>query len=216
MSATIDAIWQELTEKDDRTSPAEYPDLVLITKDELAALLTLPEAAPVMEAVAWIVVDQNGFVAVPEEHVEAVRAMFQGDPVEVNGRALKKAARFYASPPIQPAIQMRDGFDHKGTLARVVAILKEFGLPPEGEVDQFDWLRERLSQPQDAPWHHKMAAEYLAATISSDTFATLEEIGSVYPELRGYYARRTGGADLGYIVQFLWSRRQTVPMGGGK
>ena len=31
------------------------------------------------------------------------------------------------------------------TLKRVVSILTEFGMPPEGEVDQFEWLLDRLT-----------------------------------------------------------------------
>jgi hypothetical protein len=31
--------WQALLDKDDRTSPAEYPDMCLITKDELEGFL---------------------------------------------------------------------------------------------------------------------------------------------------------------------------------
>jgi hypothetical protein len=38
-------------------------------------------------------------------------------------------------------------FDYRGTVERVSAILTEFGMPPEGEVDQFEWLRERLASP---------------------------------------------------------------------
>ncbi|MGN6451301.1 MAG: hypothetical protein ACTHLK_22455 [Brucella intermedia] len=33
---TVDDLWDELVNYDDRTSPAEYPDMALITKDELA------------------------------------------------------------------------------------------------------------------------------------------------------------------------------------
>lgn len=33
------------------------------------------------------------------------------------------------------------------TLQRVVDICKESGMPPEGEVNQFEWLRERLARP---------------------------------------------------------------------
>lgn len=36
--------WKELVEKTDRTSPVEYPDMALITFDELAALLAQVEA----------------------------------------------------------------------------------------------------------------------------------------------------------------------------
>lgn len=36
---TVDEVWQELCEKDDRNSPAEYPDMVLITREELAEIM---------------------------------------------------------------------------------------------------------------------------------------------------------------------------------
>jgi hypothetical protein len=35
----IDDLWQDLLDKDDRTSPAEYPDMALITRDEFEAYL---------------------------------------------------------------------------------------------------------------------------------------------------------------------------------
>lgn len=35
----VEQLWQELLEKDDRTSPAEYPDMALITFDEFCAAL---------------------------------------------------------------------------------------------------------------------------------------------------------------------------------
>ena len=41
MDALIDQLWQDLLDKDDRTSPAEYPDMALITHGELAAMLRL-------------------------------------------------------------------------------------------------------------------------------------------------------------------------------
>lgn len=34
MSKTIDALWQDILDKDDRNSPEEYPDMALITADE--------------------------------------------------------------------------------------------------------------------------------------------------------------------------------------
>lgn len=36
--------WQELCEKDDRTSPAEHPDMCLITRDELLGYMSLASA----------------------------------------------------------------------------------------------------------------------------------------------------------------------------
>jgi hypothetical protein len=35
----LDDAWQGLCDKDDRTSPAEYPEMVLVSYDELAAIL---------------------------------------------------------------------------------------------------------------------------------------------------------------------------------
>jgi Lar family restriction alleviation protein len=39
--------------------------------------------------------------------------------------------------------------------------------------------------------------------ISSATFDTIETLSKKFPDLGGYYARRTGGADLEHFVQFL-------------
>jgi len=41
MREKIDTLWQDLLEKDDRTSPAEYPDMALITYDEFADYVTV-------------------------------------------------------------------------------------------------------------------------------------------------------------------------------
>lgn len=38
-SLLVDTAWRDLLEKDDRTSPAEYPDMALITHDELAEIV---------------------------------------------------------------------------------------------------------------------------------------------------------------------------------
>lgn len=36
---TPDQAWQDLLDKDDRTSPEEYPEMCLITREELAAYM---------------------------------------------------------------------------------------------------------------------------------------------------------------------------------
>ena len=36
----VDAEWQTLLEKDDRTSPAEYPEMCLLTRTELAGAMS--------------------------------------------------------------------------------------------------------------------------------------------------------------------------------
>jgi hypothetical protein len=41
MDDLLEECWQALLDKDDRTSPAEYPDMCLITRAELAAVMTL-------------------------------------------------------------------------------------------------------------------------------------------------------------------------------
>lgn len=38
--ADISTLWQELIDKDDRTSPAEYPEMALITREELADFIS--------------------------------------------------------------------------------------------------------------------------------------------------------------------------------
>lgn len=40
MAKTVEALWQDLLDKDDRTSPEEYPDMALITFDELKEFLS--------------------------------------------------------------------------------------------------------------------------------------------------------------------------------
>lgn len=76
-----------------------------------------------------------------------------GDPSAVAAKSVlreleveAKAAIAGEISPAQTSAEVRPlGFDYRGTLMRVTAILTEFGMPPEGEVDQFEWLRERLS-----------------------------------------------------------------------
>lgn len=41
----VDELWQDLLERDDRTSPEEHPDMALITRDELRAALAAYEAS---------------------------------------------------------------------------------------------------------------------------------------------------------------------------
>jgi hypothetical protein len=64
---TADELWQELVEYDDRTSPEEYPDMALITRDELADFIA--RAAP------------QGDKALREarEAIEVERAKVSGD-----------------------------------------------------------------------------------------------------------------------------------------
>lgn len=45
-AATVDECWRELSERDDRTSPADYPDMCLITHAELAAFMAIAKAEP--------------------------------------------------------------------------------------------------------------------------------------------------------------------------
>ena len=41
---TLDEAWQDLVDKDDRTSPEEYPDMALITREELADYMQSPQS----------------------------------------------------------------------------------------------------------------------------------------------------------------------------
>ncbi len=51
-AATVDDLWQELCNYDDRTSPADYPDMCLISRDELADFVSraTPPASAIREA----------------------------------------------------------------------------------------------------------------------------------------------------------------------
>lgn len=40
-AAMVEEYWQELLDRDDRTSPADYPDMVLISREELTAAVEL-------------------------------------------------------------------------------------------------------------------------------------------------------------------------------
>lgn len=77
-SALVDApagevreIWQQLLEKDDRTSPAEYPDMALITFEEFAAL-----ASPT-PSVAALQVENEGLRDALAPFVKAAEARAQ-------------------------------------------------------------------------------------------------------------------------------------------
>ena len=47
----LQELWYDLVEKDDRTSPEEYPDMAMLTQDEFFAYLRMFAAARVKEAV---------------------------------------------------------------------------------------------------------------------------------------------------------------------
>lgn len=51
---SIEDAWADLLEKDDRTSPADHPDMCLITREELASymLAASPSVRP-FDSVAW-------------------------------------------------------------------------------------------------------------------------------------------------------------------
>lgn len=66
----LDRIWSELVEKDDRTSPTEYPDMVLITREELAHYLAATRTRESEEPVA-VKIDR-----------EALRKRIENDPDE--------------------------------------------------------------------------------------------------------------------------------------
>lgn len=58
----VEAAWRDLLEKDDRTSPAEYPDMALITFDEFAAVARIRGAAV-----------PEGWSIVPDEPTKEMR-----------------------------------------------------------------------------------------------------------------------------------------------
>lgn len=107
----LNAEWQKLVEKDDRTSPEEYPDMVLISKPELAELLAsrasetgvseeqVAKALEVWSGIAWAFIRDhtnggvNGAMADPEV---AMRAALEA------AFALSPAAQGKAEPGQTP------------------------------------------------------------------------------------------------------------------
>ncbi len=81
---TYETAWEELVEKDDRTSPEEYPDMCLITREELRGYMEAREApaprqgdafdpnASVSGYVADYVMTTEGSDYVPTEHERAL------------------------------------------------------------------------------------------------------------------------------------------------
>lgn len=61
--ALADEVWQELINKDDRTSPEEYPEMALITSDELADFMSraAPQQSPRLERepFAWVILSEE-------------------------------------------------------------------------------------------------------------------------------------------------------------
>lgn len=69
---TVDEAWLDLTEKTDRTSPAEYPDMALIARDELGAYMLAAAPQPPAQAV------ENGEDD-PPVRLPGLSALFEGD-----------------------------------------------------------------------------------------------------------------------------------------
>ncbi|PZO78480.1 MAG: hypothetical protein DI629_12345 [Mesorhizobium amorphae] len=95
----LEEAWRDLIEKDDRTSPEDYPEMALITRDELAGYMACALAHPLLQKgdgvgearpVAWQVQDARGVwqrglmlkaeaefaLADPHHDVVAIRPLF--------------------------------------------------------------------------------------------------------------------------------------------
>lgn len=68
----IETLWQDLLDKDDRTSPAEYPDMALITKEEFAEALRNARDEGLEDAAAHI--EQIGSYGA-EQTAAAIRSL---------------------------------------------------------------------------------------------------------------------------------------------
>lgn len=68
---SVDEAWLNLIEKDDRTSPEEYPDMALITRQELAEYMASASAGKV-EPVAWIKSALDTLAAYETDYGEAL------------------------------------------------------------------------------------------------------------------------------------------------
>lgn len=140
-----DAAWIDLVEKDDRTSPAEYPDHALITRDELAGYMRLdtPPTAPAAAEVEWHEWTGEGWPELPVPEGTLVDVQYRdgerafGVPAGENARGFPHDAgpafwcnenspsdivRWSLATPIAPAGEWKPTHRHvkSGRLERVI------------------------------------------------------------------------------------------------
>lgn len=92
-------LWQELLDKDDRTSPAEYPEMALITWDEFRATVHAAPAHPVepgeVERVARILWECDCEEADEERRRHKMRPVEKwGDPWHASGTGVRQQRKY--------------------------------------------------------------------------------------------------------------------------
>jgi hypothetical protein len=114
----LDSIWQGLLDKDDRTSPAEYPEMVLITRDELANILEEAKAIRVSvkkmrksdnRADYFVAIEVGGREVTPHVFTEEYKAAYHVALYDwlLNGREKPKLMAFGpAEWPAMPAAEV--------------------------------------------------------------------------------------------------------------
>jgi hypothetical protein len=115
ISAFVDGAWRDLLEKDDRTSPEGYPDMALITHDELASIIFTASA---IEAGGESIEPQTDWLAAKiaiaradgwrEAVIVARQASLDFIPRDWNGEQLHK----FAAETIVKAVEQ--GASHAG------------------------------------------------------------------------------------------------------
>lgn len=101
----VEAAWRDLVEKTDRTSPEDYPDMALITKDELADYMAAL-ASPTVERAWDIVAEPLADLADVERRImEAARAGQNLAHLEDElGEATAILVKAYRSLPTPPKV----------------------------------------------------------------------------------------------------------------
>jgi hypothetical protein len=87
LTALVESEWQGLLDKEDRTSPAECPDMVLVTRNELAGSMS---EAYLLNVSLYVACDgiaddymtsekhHPGYVLIPAARFEAITAILNG------------------------------------------------------------------------------------------------------------------------------------------
>ncbi|MCL8382120.1 hypothetical protein [Xanthobacter aminoxidans] len=167
---TADEAWQDLCEKDDRTSPAEYPDYSLITREELAGYMRQTAPSP----------------ASPEKGTERVREAlrilrnalafystgkhFYGDIIVDRGEHARAAL---ASHPAEPegetwfAADVRRASERQEQIDAAAPSTRAAALSALAEMDADEILATHPTAPKPAEVR-ETTARYLAGLFGED------------------------------------------------
>lgn len=173
MEAAVAAAWCDLCDKDDRTSPAEYPDMCLISRDELGAaisqgfwdVLQAGSDAPLAWLKEWysdgevrrrvdLTPGMDRWLEVLDVRVTPLFMFVEGPKADVGALVTKLWGQFYDSTPAgDPKDTLREIRTALagGLESRVVALERDSHPPIDLSPAIDEILAERGYAPTEAP-----------------------------------------------------------------